>query len=214
MKVTLIYLAAGNSRRFGCAAREPERGEARFGCNKLFHPIEGRAMYRHLLERLTDICERHEGWEVLAVTQYEEIYREIMEEQDGRPVRAILSPDSYKGISWSIRAGVRASEDSDAWAFFVADQPFMTEDTAEGFLETMEREGCGLGCVANGGRLGNPAWFLAGFAPQLLALTGDRGGKEIIRKHLEKVRLYEVVEERELMDIDTMPEPGRDAGTE
>ncbi|WP_148409736.1 nucleotidyltransferase family protein [Murimonas intestini] len=190
MKVTLIYLAAGNSRRFGL--------------NKLLYPIEGRAMYRHLLERLASICERHEGWEVLAVTQYEEIYSEIMSSMEGRPVRVIMSPDSIRGISMSVKAGVRASGDSDAWAFFVADQPFMKETTAEGFLETMEREGCELGCMASGGHLGNPAWFLAEYAPELLDLAGDRGGKQIIRKYLERVRLYEAGGEKELLDIDTM----------
>ena len=38
MRVTILYLAAGNSRRFGE--------------NKLLYPLDGKAVYRHLLDRL------------------------------------------------------------------------------------------------------------------------------------------------------------------
>ena len=72
------------------------------------------------------------------------------------------------------------------------------------FRSMKEREGCELGCMASGGHLGNPAWFLAEYAPELLDLAGDRGGKQIIRKYLERVRLYEAGGEKELLDIDTM----------
>ena len=59
MRVTILYLAAGNSRRFGE--------------NKLLYPLEGKAVYRHLLDRLVQIAGRHENWELLVVTQYERI---------------------------------------------------------------------------------------------------------------------------------------------
>ena len=77
MRVTLIYLAAGNSRRFGESIRllkekkhlMPEEVPE----NKLLFSIEGKPMYLHLLERLVKLCNRHASWEVLVVTQYEEI---------------------------------------------------------------------------------------------------------------------------------------------
>lgn len=39
--IHIIYMAAGNSRRFGS--------------NKLFYELDGKPMYRHLLDRLTEI---------------------------------------------------------------------------------------------------------------------------------------------------------------
>ena len=50
MKIALIYLAAGNSRRFGS--------------NKLFYEIDGKPMYRHLLDRLVRIADRNQEYEM------------------------------------------------------------------------------------------------------------------------------------------------------
>ena len=88
MRLNLIYLAAGNSRRFGE--------------NKLLFQIRGKPLYRYGLERLMEICERYPQWKLTVVTQYEEIYREVRR----LPVWAVFSPKSRQGISHSIRAGI------------------------------------------------------------------------------------------------------------
>ena len=51
MKIALIMLAAGNSRRFGS--------------NKLLYEIEGKPMYRHILEKLMIVAEWLEKQSVL-----------------------------------------------------------------------------------------------------------------------------------------------------
>ncbi len=184
MRVSIIYLAAGNSRRFGK--------------NKLLHEIEGKAMYLHLLNRLRKIVARHKDWELLVVSQYPE----ILEESNGYlRERAIDSPLSKEGISWSIQAGVDQTEDAEAIAFFVADQPNFTEETAEAFLTEMEKRKASLGCVFCEGHTGNPTWFSKGYFGELKELQGDQGGKSILKKY-QKVEYFEVSSEKELEDID------------
>ena len=111
MRVTILYLAAGNSRRFGE--------------NKLLYPLDGKAVYRHLLDRLAQIAGRHENWELLVVTQYERILEELAPLVKAGRLQTVFSPDSEKGISYTIRAGIEAAEkqNADACACFVADQP-------------------------------------------------------------------------------------------
>ena len=98
----MIYMAAGNSRRFGS--------------NKLFYPIDGKPMYRHVLERLAAICERHSDWEIVLVSQYEELL------EQGRTFahRTVFSPESRDGASWTIKNGLKEADDTEAFVFFTA----------------------------------------------------------------------------------------------
>ena len=202
MNVQLIYLAAGNSRRFGS--------------NKLFYEIDGRPMYQHLLERLLSICGRHENWRLRVVSQYETLLHQVGELwPEVSFMERIYSPDSVKGVSYSVRAGISGSKDAlsagelsakellpDAYAFFVADQPWLSEKTAEEFLMEMEAAKAPLGSVCFEGQPGNPTWFSGEFLPELLALEGDKGGRAVLRRHEVLVRWFEVKEKRELMDLD------------
>ena len=134
MKTALIYLAAGNSRRFGS--------------NKLLYQWNGKPMYLHLLERLMEIADADERYELRIVTQYEEIKNQIgIFRQEGRRAACVWSPESEKGVSYSIRSGLfrsgvqegRASEAKmQACAFFVADQPWLAKESVLGFLERMQ----------------------------------------------------------------------------
>lgn len=220
MKISLIYMAAGNSRRFG-------------SMNKLLYELDGKPMYMHLLERLIRICRRHPGWEVIVVTQFQEIWNEIRRLQkeiqgvekkgEGKekagifPLHAVFSPDSAKGVSWTIRTGIEAAGQTKACVFFAADQPYLSEATAEGFLIEMETrmesgKGPALGCVCFGSEPGNPVWFSREYFPELMRLWGDQGGRRILRAHMEEAARFQAAEARELADVDTMPQEGMGEG--
>lgn len=96
MKVRLIFLAAGNSRRFGS--------------NKLLHPLKGKPMYSYGLEVMKSLLKEDHDLELCVVTRFEDIHNEVDElaklpGMEGR-VHAVDSPDSVNGISYSIRAGL------------------------------------------------------------------------------------------------------------
>ena len=213
MKIKLIYLAAGNSRRFNSQRMqntEPPQSEAE---NKLLYLLDEKPMFRYLFDRLVKVCQRHPEWEMIVVTQYPEIEHQVKalqeNEQKGErfPVKTVISKDSYKGAAYSVKAGIRAAGDADAYAFFVADQPYFTEESVEGFLEKMEREAKVVpGCVTWNGQEGNPVWFPAKYGKELLELEGDAGGRKVFRRYREKAVFYEVSLEKELEDIDYMPE--------
>lgn len=203
MKTALIYLAAGSSRRFGS--------------NKLLHPLEGKPLYLHLLEQLIILCRSHKEWEILVVSRYPEIMegaeklrqKEIQREKEkggGAGISVIASPHSEKGMSETIKAALGAAGTFEAYAFFVADQPYLKRQTVEHFLERMEEKHkageTGLGCVGSSGHTGNPVWFSASYREELLALTGDKGGKEVLKAHGEQAWLFPVTEEKELQDMD------------
>lgn len=199
--IHIIYMAAGNSRRFGS--------------NKLFYELDGKPMYRHLLERLIEIKDRYNKLksdspviDITVVTRY----REILDYCSSIPdCHAVLSPDSEKGISYTIKAGIMAVQEQkktgmqDYYMFAVADQPYLKSQSVIKLIDkVLENKGnirltFSLRC---GDAVGNPCVFHSSLISQLLSLKGDKGGRSVAKKH--DCVYVDIADERELMDIDTL----------
>lgn len=191
--ISIIYLAAGNSRRFGA--------------NKLLYPYQGKPLYCHGLDLLAAFCEKRQDCSLLVVSQYEE----ILEQARVKGIPSVYSPDSRKGMSYTIKAAIGALEnlqEEDFLLFVVADQPYLQEHTLERMLEyaVPDVEAVSAAC---GEQPGNPVLFSARLVPELLALQGDQGGRKILSGH---ACIYVQVEsQQELKDFDTrdqVEEPG------
>ena len=240
--IHIIYMAAGNSRRFGS--------------NKLFYELDGKPMYRHLLDHLIEIKDRYNklkntgtnkpldsdemdadtvidtyigtdiglskkagkktknaesnnpAIDITVVTRY----REILDYCACIPdCHAILSPDSEKGISYTIKAGIMAVQEQkkigmqDYYMFAVADQPYLKSQSVIKLIDkVLENKGnkrlvFSLRC---GDAVGNPCVFHSSLIPQLLSLEGDKGGRSVAKKY--DCVYVDIADERELMDIDTL----------
>lgn len=180
MKIAGILLAAGNS--------------TRFGENKLLYPVEGKAMYEYALENLASLPLSS----VCVVTQYKEIEQKAKK----MGLTVVHNPDPWRGISFSLILGIQASCPADAYLFAVGDQPWMKRETLYSFLEFYKNCKKGIASVGSRKRLGNPCIFADRYRRELLELQGDTGGKKVILAHKDDLAVYQVEEERELMDLD------------
>lgn len=255
--IHIIYMAAGNSRRFGS--------------NKLFYELDGKPMYRHLLERLIEIKDRYNNSESTSANKpldYDEMdvdtvidtyigkdidlskktknadsnnpliditvvtrYREILDYCSSIPdCRVVLSPDSEKGISYTIKAGIMAvkeqkkkncvrqkkqekssgvsqnsAETEEYYMFAVADQPYLKSQSVikliDKVFENTGNERLTFS-LRCGTAVGNPCVFNSSLIPQLLSLEGDKGGRSVAKKH--DCVYVDIADESELMDIDTL----------
>lgn len=179
--IALILLAAGSS--------------TRFDGNKLLYELDGKPMYRYAVE----LAERLPVDSRILVTQYSEIQMEL----ENSSVQTLINPFPEKGISGSIELGVRAAGNADAYLFLVCDQPWLRLETLEALMERYQTGGRGIGAVVCAGNPGSPNIFSASYREELMALTGDTGGRQIIRRHPEDVITWEVAGAAELTDIDT-----------
>ena len=187
----LIYLAAG----YG----------TRYGSNKLTEIFMGKALYRHVLDRLIEIGnEGRFDTDITVVTQYPDIVRELA----GKPVNCVINPDPSRGISSSLKIGITSLtgkdkiSDGDYLVFFVADQPYLAKETIENFLMDVEYSAMPMACVSKDGEFGNPGAFYSSMVSELLKLTGDTGGKQLMKAHPDDVFLFDDVDPYELRDID------------
>lgn len=221
--IHVIYMAAGNSHRFGN--------------NKLLYLYEGKPLYRHGLELLLKLKqEMGEKLTVTVVTQYAEILEEVQDifERCGMAgMQAVFCEESRLGASYTIRAGIEAviSQDpvsgqpkegqsmigeKDYLMFMVADQPHLTLDSVRKLVEAAVSceqsafsgplaeecsrwETLSLRC---GGIPGNPCMFRADLIPELMSLTGDQGGRKVLKRHY--CQYVDILDKRELEDVDEM----------
>ncbi len=184
MKTVLIMLAAGNSRRFGS--------------NKLLYEIEGKPMYLHVLEQLKQVQKKIPDSGIIVVTQYQE----IKETAQKYGAKVYINPEPERGISSSLKIGLEAARSAEYCLFAVADQPWITAGTILALIDTYKKSGRGMAAVKRGGMIGNPCIFSQKYYPELKALTGDTGGKKIIKKHPEDVAFCETENAIELQDVD------------
>lgn len=186
-KLALIMLAAGNSKRFGS--------------NKLLHPINGIPMYRRMLNELVKVRNYYQDrltCTITVVTQYRELEQAVVEAEG----EVLYNEHPEMGISSSIKIGLEKNLDADACLFSVADQPWLTGDTMIELMELFRNTDRGLACLSHSGQLGNPCIFSRKYYPELLALSGDIGGKKIIAANRKDTVVLTACEARELKDID------------
>ena len=187
MKTVLIMLAAGNSRRFGS--------------NKLLYQIEGKPMYRYALEELQKAAEKIPDSRILVVTQAD--YTEIISTAGQAGAEVFINPEPERGISSSMQIGLERARDAEACLFTVSDQPWLKAETITALFELFQREGKGMACTRRDGKTGNPCIFSKKYYTELMEISGDRGGKQIIKKHPEDVAYLEISDALELQDVDT-----------
>jgi len=183
IRLAVILLAAGDSRRFGS--------------NKLLHTMDdGRPMIAPVLDavRTIDACKR------IIVTQYDE----VADLAAGFTVVRNDRPDL--GISRSMQLGIEAAGDADAYLFCVCDQPGLGTSTLESLIESYKKGTAGIVSLAWRGKMCNPKIFSSRYRAELMSLSGDTGGRQIIAGHERDLLLVEAQSEDEVRDIDRLPQ--------
>ena len=98
---------------------------------------------------------------------------------------------------------IEAAGNADAYMFCVCDQPWLTAGSLERLIKAFESGGYGIVSLSWKGRMSNPKIFSARYRDELMRLTGDTGGRQIIAAHSDDLLLVEAGSERETTDIDT-----------
>lgn len=178
MKIGCVVLAAGNARRFGS--------------DKLNAQVEGVSLIRRALDAVPG------GLATVVVSQYPDILTLAGE----YGFDALLNDRPELGLSRSVRLGLAHLTDCDGVLFLVSDQPRLKRDSVEALAALWAQNPEKIAAMAHNGVRGNPCLFPARLFPELLALTGDRGGSAVIRHHEDDLILLET-DAPELADVDT-----------
>ena len=191
MKINLILLAAGNSKRFNG--------------NKLLYEINNKPMYRHIIDKVININFN----KIILVTQYKEIIEQLskgkigLSKNQSNKIEIVLNNESYLGISNSIKIGINKDKTADAYMFMVCDQPFIKIQTIEALIDRFNKSNKGIACIGYKEDTFNPVIFSNKYLKELLSLSGDVGGKRILKNNLDDVEVMKILDEKEVIDLDT-----------
>ncbi|HAK53366.1 MAG TPA: CTP--molybdopterin cytidylyltransferase [Gammaproteobacteria bacterium] len=184
-----IVLAAGSSRRFGGDKRRAELAD---GATVLTQTI-------HTASNLLD--------SVLVVLRFgDRSYEEELQQQIDLPnVSYFLAPDSAKGMAHSLANAIYHQSDLDAAMIFLADMPFVQEDTIKALLTAYEANKDSQPIVQPtvNGTPGHPVIFDRAYFREIQELEGDRGARPVVDAHQDKLIRVEVEDQGVIRDVDT-----------
>lgn len=159
-RVAAVILAAGESRRYGGL--------------KLLASLEGRPLLQHVIDAANAaavddvvVVVGHRADEVLAAVQL------------GR-ARQVRNPDYAAGRSTSIAAGLRALSGVDAAVVLLGDQPGVTSALVDALVERQRATGAAAVISSWQGRRSPPTLLHRDLWPDLEALTGDIGARDVL----------------------------------
>jgi len=185
-RVAAIVLASGRSTRMG-------------GPNKLLAEIGGRPLVRIVAEQAVASRARP----VIVVTGHQ---RDKMEAAlAGLEVKCVHNPDFAEGLSTSVKAGLAAlPEEADGAVVCLGDMPQVTAALIDKLTVAFDPERGALVVVpVIDGQRGNPVVWARRFFPELMALDGDVGARQVISRYPEAVTEVALTDTAALVDVDT-----------
>lgn len=177
-----LLLAAGRGRRFGA--------------DKRWQPLaDGTPLALATAARLRAAC-----LEVLAVVRPED--EALAARLRALDCTVVVAADAELGMGHSLAAGVGAAADAAGWLIALADMPAIAVASYRAVADAVVG-GAAIAVPVWRGRRGHPVGFAACWRDQLGALAGDRGARELLRRHPERVVEIAVGDPGILADIDT-----------
>ena len=187
-QVAGLVLAAGRSRRMA-------------PLNKLLvADAQGVAMVTRVVDNVIASGVRP----VLVVTGHE---RERVEEAlAGRPILFVHAEDYAEGLSASLKAGLAAlPPEPEGVLVALGDMPLVDSAVMARLLAAFDpEEGRAIVQPTFRGKQGNPVLWGREFLPEMMAITGDVGARQLVGKHADRLIEVEVADDGVLRDFDTV----------
>ncbi len=116
----------------------------------------------------------------------------------------VLNPDFRKGMSTSIKKALLKINTREAEGFFLilGDQPLITSKIINKLIKSFSPGKGEIIVPYFKDKRGNPVLFDICWKDELMAVTGDVGGRVLIKAHPEKVKRVNISDETILFDID------------
>jgi len=173
----------------------------RFGSNKLLATIPGEESLGTLVARAARNLFEGAGPPLALVPPGAQGLREALE---ALGCEVVESDRTALGMGASLAAAVAASDRAEGWIVALGDMPLIAPATIRAVRDAVA-EGALIAAPAcrRTGVRGHPVGFAAALRPELLALSGDVGAREVLQSHRDRLRILPSDDPGILVDLDT-----------
>jgi molybdenum cofactor cytidylyltransferase len=185
LKLGLIVTAAGLS------SRHPP--------NKLLLNLDGEAVIRKTVRSLLPF-----PGQIIVVTGHEsQAILDALKDLPTDKLSCVHNPDYPTGLASSVKIGVKAiTHPVDYFCFSPGDKPFIHFEVVRAMINHLEQTRPLILQPRYLKKPGHPTFFHSRLLPDLLALEGDEGGRQLIARLERQVLTMEVNEPGISMDMD------------
>lgn len=180
--ITVLVLAAGQSRRFGS--------------HKLLTQFKDD---KPLIQFVLNTLQPLQLHTVVVIRSDDEDLDHYLSQRD---VVIQRCPLAHLGMGSSLAWGVQSTRDSVAWLIALADMPLIQRRTFEAVIQSIIG-GAPIAAPYYHGKRGHPVAFSQSYGPRLMQLTGDHGAREILHQEAHCIVPCLVDDAGIVVDIDT-----------
>ncbi|MDB4836983.1 nucleotidyltransferase family protein [Marinomonas sp.] len=176
----------------------------RFGSDKRFYPLQnGQSILQTTLSNMARVHPENSLHLVVSHSDALPIFTDVLPAESS----LIVSSHSHEGLGGSLKDLMCYLLDKDQYSevtaigVYLADMPAISPDTM-----AMLRGRASTNKIVRpvyGNTLGHPVWIGREFWPLFYDLTGDNGGREILKKLTLQTECIEVEDAGVVMDFDT-----------
>jgi molybdenum cofactor cytidylyltransferase len=184
VSISAILLAAGESRRMGEAKQLLSWGRSTF------------------VARAADTLLGTAVNEIIVVVGHQA--ETVIKALGARSVKIARNTEYFRGMSSSIVAGLKlVSPEAGAVMIALVDQPLLDSQTIDCLISGFANGNKGIAVPIYQGTRGHPVIFTRRYMADFMAISGDTGGRQIIRDNPGDVLEVEVATAGVVIDIDT-----------
>ena len=185
MKIAMVISAAGMS------TRHPP--------NKLLLKLSDRPVIVKTISTFVDL-----GIDIFVVTGHQmSLVKNSISSSSLKNISIIQNPNYKLGMSPSIKTAVRQIRDQyDYLGFSNGDLPFISTETVSYLLKELNTFKPLLLVPSYNKRIGHPVFFGAELFDELESISGDIGGRDILKNHKNDMMILKVEDEGVIMDMD------------
>ncbi|AEE90619.1 MobA-like protein protein-like protein [Tepidanaerobacter acetatoxydans Re1] len=183
IKICGIILAAGEGKRAGGG--------------KLSRDIQGKPM----LQCVVEMAVQSSLDDVLLVTGYERNLGEKIAKRAG--IRSYYNADYPLGMSTSLKLGIsKVPQGISAVVIILGDMPYIQRETLDSIIDLHKTTRSKIIIPVYNGKKGHPVLMACTYNDEIYNISGDRGAREIIKKHIDEVMYWQADDPGILKDID------------